>query len=278
VRRLNTLLYLIQSEGFSPDSTARQRVGLLLRLRPVELRVRGAMETAGPTDIGGAAAIDGADHLPFGWSGCPPPGPPLSGLRVPAAALVTASGGCSGLSCLAGSPPLDTDSSLTGAALATVGGVAFDSLRGWASKTIPGGSRLVTPSVTAGRCATGDPDNWGSPLQPSGPCGGYFPVVWVDGDLALNGGQGQGVLLVNGDLSLQGSVEFYGPVLVRGSVHADGTGGRITGGLVVINQTSAPSQIHGNTVVQYSGCALERARMRSARASLLRERGWVNLY
>jgi hypothetical protein len=278
VRRLSTLLFLIRSEGFSPDSTARQQVGLLVRLRPIEVRVRAGLEAVGPTDIAGASAIDGTDNLPFGWSGCPLPGPPLPGLRVSDAGLVATSGGCGGLACVSGSPPVVADPTVTPAALARIGDVEFDSLRGWASKIVPGGTRRPEPSVTAGRCVAGDPNNWGSPLQPLGPCGGYFPVVWVDGDLTISGGQGQGVLLVSGDLTVQGNFEFYGAVIVSGSVQTVGTGGRFTGGLVVINGRLASNRIHGNTVVRYSSCALERARVRSARASLLRERSWVNLY
>lgn len=278
VRRLNTLLFLIQSEGFSPDSTARQRVGLLVRLRPIELAVRGAVETATPTDLGGAAVVDGADHLPFGWTACPPAGAARPGLRVTTTGLVTASGGCAGLGCVSGSPPLQADTAVTTVALGQVAGIPFDSLRAWASKVIPAGSRRIEPLVTAGQCVTSDPNNWGSPLQPSSPCGGYFPVVWVDGDLSINGMQGQGVLLVNGDLDVQGSFEFFGPVLVRGSVRTQGTGGRIMGGLVIIEGGPTPSEIHGNSSVQYSSCAVERARVQSARVSLLRDRSWVNLY
>jgi hypothetical protein len=278
VRRLNTLLFLIRSEGFSPDSTARQQVGLVVRLRPIEVNLRAALETAGPTDIAGAATIDGGDNLPFGWTGCPPLGPPLPGLRVPDAGLVTAAAACGGLACVSGSPRLVADPAATAAALARFGGVAFDSLRGWASKNVPGGTRRIEPSVTAGECVASDPNNWGSPLQPSGPCGGYFPVVWVDGNISISGGQGQGVLLVSGDLVVQGNFEFYGPVIVKGSVRTVGTGGRFTGGLVVIDGGLVPNQVHGNSLVRYSSCALERARMRSAGASLLRERSWVNLY
>jgi hypothetical protein len=67
-------------------------------------------------------------------------------------------------------------------------------------------------------------------------------------------------------------------VIVKGSVRTSGTGGRFTGGLLVIDGGLVPNEVHGNTLVRYSSCALERARTRSARASLLKERSWVNLY
>jgi hypothetical protein len=278
VLRLNPLLFLIRSEGFSPDSTARQRVGLLVRLRPVEVDVRAALETAGRVDLADAAALDGADHAPSDWLGCPPLAAAVPGLRVPEPGMVTTASGCTGLSCVSGAPPLEADTTVTPATLAVFEGVAFDSLRALATKVVPAGSHRIAPTVTGGQCSTSDPDNWGAPLQPSTPCGGYFPIVWADGDLSINGAQGQGVLLVDGDLSLQGSFEFYGAIVVRGSVRSDGTGARITGGMVVIDGGPTPSQIHGNTRIQYSRCALDRARGRSARVSLLKERSWVNLY
>jgi hypothetical protein len=222
--------------------------------------------------------VDGNDKVPFGWSDCPPPGPPLAGVRLPAATLLTTGAGCAGLACIAGSPPVAVDTALAPATLGRFGDVDFDALHAMATKTIAGGARKIEPSTTGGVCTVGDPDNWGSPLQPAGPCGGYFPLVWVDGALSVNGAQGQGVLVVNGDLLIQGNFEFYGPVIVRGRLRTAGTGGRITGGLVAVAQGLAPHELHGNAMVQYSRCALDRALIGSSRASLLRQRSWANLY
>ena len=77
------------------------------------------------------------------------------------------------------------DPALDSAALGGFGGVAFDDLRARATITLPGGTRTVGPSLLGGACNPVDPDNWGSPTDPDGPCGGRFPLVWSDGDLAL---------------------------------------------------------------------------------------------
>ncbi len=50
-----------------------------------------------------------------------------------------------------------------------------------------------------GRCALNSPTNWGAPLDASDPCIAYKPLVTSDGPLIVDGGQGQGVLLVAGD-------------------------------------------------------------------------------
>jgi hypothetical protein len=208
VRRLNDLLFLVRSEGFSRDSTARQQVGMLVRLRPIEINIQAALETQGATKIGGSSFIDGNDQVPAGWTGCPPLEPALPGIRIQNASDVTTAG-CGGLSCVEGDPKFQGDPVINDSTLTTFGDLDFLELRNLASKIVAGGNMGIAPSVTGTTCNTGVASNWGSPLSPTGPCGNYFPIVWSDGDLSINGVQGQGVLIVNGDLSVQGNFEFY---------------------------------------------------------------------
>lgn len=249
VRRLNDQLFLVRSEGFSRDSTARQQVGLLVRLRPIEITLAAALETRGDLELGGSATIDGTDTAPAGWT-CPPAGPPIPRIRI-----------------------ADPDSAVAG-----FGDVAFEDLEALATKVLPGGTMPLSPAVAGAACDRAPAGNWGSPLTPAGPCGNYFPVIWVDGSLTLNGGQGQGILLVDGDLRLQGGVEFYGPVIVRGRISSTGAGGRVVGGVLAANSSLEPNTLLGDTDIRYSSCALSRTLQASARGALLRERSWVNLY
>ncbi|HEX4560306.1 MAG TPA: hypothetical protein VH113_00625 [Gemmatimonadales bacterium] len=55
---------------------------------------------------------------------------------------------------------------------------------------------------------------------PSGPADG---VIHIQGDAELSGGDGSGVLLVDGNLTLKGPVTFTGVVLVRGALVVSGT-------------------------------------------------------
>ena len=277
VRRLNTLMYLVRSEGFSRDSTARQQVGLLVRLRPVEVDITAALKTQGATKIGGSSYIDGTDNMPAGWTGCPGLQPTLPGIQLPDDSLITTSG-CAGLSCVSGNPKVLGDPTITGQSLTTFGDTQFDDLKAMATKIISGGTRKIEPSLTGGSCNYADANNFGSPLLPAGPCGGYFPIVWVEGNLSVNGVQGQGVLVVNGSLDIQGGFEFFGPVIVRNQLSTQGTGGHITGGVIAANVDLDQNSALGNAVISYSSCALEKALQNSAPASLLRERSWVNLY
>lgn len=68
---------------------------------------------------------------------------------------------------------------------------------------------LQPPCDTAGATA------WGAP---TGPCATYAPLVHAPGDLLIEGGYAQGILLVDGDLVLDGGVRFRGVILALGTV------------------------------------------------------------
>ena len=279
VRRLNSLLYLVRSEGFSRDSLSRQQVGMLVRLRPVEIDIAAALTTQGQVRVGGSSRTDGYDNPPAGWTGCPPLQSPLPGILLPDEDDISTSGcGGASLTCVTGSPQVAEDPTINDSTLTTFGDATFDDWRQFATKVITGGTRRIEPSLSGIACNTADPDNWGAPLTPLLACGGYFPIVWVEGDLNINGVQGQGVLLVNGDLDVQGGFEFYGPVLVKGTLNTQGTGGHFNGGVIAANVDLDQNDILGNAVVTYSSCAVARALQNSAPAAPLRSRSWANLY
>jgi hypothetical protein len=277
IRRLNDLLFIARSEGFSGDSTTRQQLGMLLRLRPVELQIAAALETQGNVTVGGSSYTDGNDNLPSGWSDCPPLDSALPGIRLPDSSVISTSG-CGGFSCIDGDPKIEEDTTITDSTLTTYGDATFDDWERLATKFISGGTRKIEPSLSGSDCDKADANNWGSPLNPTGPCGGYFPIVWVDGDLNINGVQGQGVLLVNGNLDVQGGFEFYGPVLVKGTLSTQGTGGHFNGGVIAANVDLDQNSVLGNAVITYSSCALTKALSNSAPASPVRSRSWANLY
>lgn len=277
VRRLNNMLFLVRSEGFSADSMSRQQVGLLIRLRPIEITIAAALQTQGNTKIGGSSFISGYDVAPTGWSNCPALEPPLPGIKMDDSSQISTPG-CSGFSCVDGDPKILEDSTINDSSLTTFGDVTFDELRGMASKIVLGGTMKIQPSIVGGACATGSVTNWGSPLDPTGPCGSYFPIIWSEDDLKINGVQGQGILIVDGNLSVQGNFEFYGPVIVKGTLSTQGTGGHFNGGVTAANVELDQNTVLGNAVVNYSSCAVLRALTASASGALLRERSWINLY
>lgn len=286
VQRLSQMLYLVRSDGFSKDSTARQRVGALMRLKPFQFNINAALKTQGAVKIGGSSFISGIDQSPTGWTGCPALTDTLPGVRMPnPTALSTTgcnpSGDPPNYPCIQGEPTdIQKDTTITDSSLTTVGDIPFDSLKQYATKTMLGGNVQILPVATGGVCDTGVLTNWGEPWAALGvpECRTYFPIIWVEGNLNINKNRGQGVLIVNGDLDVQGSFEFYGPVLVRGTINTQGTGGHFNGGVIAANVNLDQNVVLGDAVINFSSCAVIKAVTASATAGLMRDRSWINLY
>lgn len=271
-RRLNDVLFLIRSEGFSRDSGARQEVGLLARLEPVEVARVAGFVTQGPVAVHDLAHVDGSDRAPPGWTKCGAVQPSVAGIHTDGDSVSTET--CADPACVRGSPPVRADSGVDSTTLSTFGDMGFDDLRVRATVVVSGGTRTVGPSFLGGNCDSLDPDNWGDPTDPGSSCGGWFPVVWSEGDLILAGGAGQGVLIVDGSLTLGGAVTFHGAVIVRGRIATAGMGGTVYGTVVAVNALGVQQDIGGNSLIQFSNCSLDRALLGSAMAGPLRSRGW----
>ena len=280
IRRLNTELFLVRVEGFSQDSTARQQVGVVVRLKPIDVLFNSALKSQGDLKIGGSSMISGNDEAPAGWTGCPALRPSQPAVRMPAADSTDIStSGCGGYSCLAGTPKIQTDNSVNDSTLSHFGDATFADLKSLANKIVPGGNQTAAPTLSGLDCGVNDLWNWGEPFTATAfaTCRSYFPIIWVDGDLQINGNRGQGILLVNGDLKVAGGFEFYGPVIVKGSLTSTGTGGHFNGGVIARNVDLEQLTVLGNATINYSSCALSFALNATANGSQMRERGWINL-
>lgn len=278
VRKLSDMLYLVESEGFSRDDLTRQKVGLLVRLRPLELNLNGALKTQGAIQIGGSSYINGYDSQPDGWSGCGPMHNPLPGIRTSDTSLIEVSGGTVE-DYVNGDPVVTEDTTISDSTLTTFGDQEFADLYQMSNLRLPGGNRKIEPAVTiTNQCDRSVITNWGSPLDPTGPCGSYFPFVYITGNASINGVQGQGVLVVDGDLSVQGNFQFFGPVIVKGMLKTTGTGGHFNGGVLAANVSLEQNTVLGNAVINFSSCALIKALTYTAPGALMKERSWVSVY
>jgi hypothetical protein len=76
------------------------------------------------------------------------------------------------------------------------------------------------PGATVSECGSSG-EKWGDPENPSAPCGGYFPLLFRDGDLEVSGGRGQGILVVTGDFRITGAGRFVGVVLSGGATSVE---------------------------------------------------------
>jgi hypothetical protein len=93
----------------------------------------------------------------------------------------------------------------------------------------------------------------------------------------LEGGRGQGVLLVDGDLDITGDFEFDGLIVARGSVRLSGGPIRISGAIVA-GTSDGKNTVGGAAAIRYSSCALTRALSAAAFVEPLGQRSWVQVY
>ncbi len=102
--------------------------------------------------------------------------------------------------------------------------------------------------------------NWGAPEVPGHPCFEHLPIIYSMLDLRIAaGGKGQGVLLVEGDLEIDNGFEFYGLVVVRGSLSVGGVGTRMYGAVIVLDAAREGNEVTSGARIDLSSCPLTRA-------------------
>jgi type II secretory pathway pseudopilin PulG len=282
VTRVNSELFFVDITGKDRVSAAKQRVGIMVKLRRLTFDANAAVTTRGPGKIGGSTEINGNDTNP--WTSCPAAGPPKPGIRHPNTSQLNFIGGCSDESCVTGSSPeVYNDPTVNDNTFFSYGDFDWAQLSTMANHVLTGATwNGIGPTTTGSPviCNVGYNKNWGEPRESGSPvtqCQSYFPTIYFNGNTKINGGIGQGIIMVNGDLEITGGFEYYGIVLVRGSLKSTGTGGHVTGGILAANVDLEQEDILGNAVFTYSSCALSKVQNGGAAGAQMRSRGWVQL-
>jgi hypothetical protein len=283
VTRLTDNLFLVKSIGIRTDAAgstvATRSLGQLIRLVQAEISVKAGLTALGDVKVTGGAEVTGIDAVPPLWSSqnvlCPDTAS-KTGVRYNNGALTT-----SGQGTVYGAPDSRLDSTLNTSQMKS----DFDKLKLLATLTLSNGNPAATgPAYTGNpqRCDKGVETNWGEPVLKTDPCFNYFPIIYRNGDLKLQGGRGQGILLVEGDLTATGGVVFYGPVYVTGTLSTSGNSGqgaKFFGGVIAGNVALDDlTKLAGGALVSYSSCAIKRALQGSANPTALAERSWAQLY
>jgi len=181
-----------------------------------------------------------------------------------------------------GSPPISEDPTIDPLDFTDFGGTTYDDLTASADVSFAGSQTFrrdeISPVVVAGMCAAGIPTNWGSPLDPLGPCGNHFPMVHVAGDLRLTEGQGQGILLVDGNLTVGDGFTFMGLAIVMGRVTVSGDGS-ILGAVLARGgpDGNGRSEIRDEGKILYSSCAVQQAQTQLSGVSTVPWRSWFEV-
>lgn len=282
ISRLNGPFFWAVSEattrGNSVQYGSRRRYGSLLRLNTPGINYLGAVTAAGNVRVSGNVTLNGNDAAPTGWTGCPLLSN-MPGAVITPTATVTINGSVS----VTGTP-----ASMTSTAAADTntyfnyGGSTYTSLAALANITLAGGTyNGMAPVVANGVCQKTPNTNWGDPIRhtPAAACEGYFPIIHATGSLTLTNGTGQGILLVDGDLTKAGNFTFYGLIIARGTVRATGSNNGVTGAVMAAAVDLGDAvTLTGSTTVQYSSCAVMSALSATSYPAPVKRRAWVNLY
>jgi hypothetical protein len=288
VYKLSNMVYMIDLTAWDSANTktrgagARQRLVTLTRVVPLTMPTSAALTIADQVVFGGGNSIvAGRDSAPAGWSTgslCPPPGAAVTGVRAKAAGDILGSAGQ-----YTGNPNALITPGLDSTAYTRFGNVSYDQLAASATFALNAGSYAPGPLVNATVCVTTTNTNWGDGLNPSAPCGRFFPIVHLVGaatsTTTLSSGQGQGMLLVDGNLVVSGTWTYFGIVIVKGTFSTTGVGAPKVFGTVLAKRVDFSSTSAGNAaaVIDYSSCAITRVMNATSKASPMRSRGYVRV-
>ncbi len=292
VTRLSRTAYWVSARGRSPATgvalPVESRIGALYTLNIPEPRLAATVSVRDSLSITGSAHVDGNDTSPPAWSPiCGTLDPPIAAVAAPDTTKVC-DGPCGSVpSRLTGAPPKQADSLAGSAAsLNLLGAVTWTSLTAHASYVLTAPAVVTpTPRLTSGpgpaQCDTAAADNWGDPSRAT-PCINHFVIIHALGDLVIDGGAGQGIILGEGDVELRNGAQFFGLVLTRDDVIAAIGNNRVWGAVVAGDvRRSGPGDltaIAGDAQIVYSSCALETALLGTAPLRREAKRSWARLY
>jgi hypothetical protein len=284
INRLTENVFLVRSLAARTDASggqlASRSIGQLIRLMQADVDINAGLTALGDVTITGGAEVTGIDGVPPTWVDpsltCPPLGD-VTGVSYNDGTLTISGSGAIG-----GVPDSALDATLNKDDMKET----FDKLKALATLIVTNPNPPdMAPAYTATvppRCDTDVETNWGEPMVPADPCFDYFPIIYHYGNLKLQGGRGQGILLVEGNLTASGGMVFFGPVIVTGTLETTGNSGqgaKFYGGVIAGNVALDDlSKLAGGALVSYSSCAIHRALQNSALIGTLAERSWVQLY
>ena len=276
-----------QTRGNSLQYGARRRFGQLFRLNTPSVNFLGAVTASGNVKVSGNVTLNGNDANPTGWA-CTNALTNMPGAVITPTATTTIKGSV----IVTGNPPSTTSAAAGDTNTyfkygSTPDSPTYASLAAIANITLPGGTyNGMTPNVVGGVLGVGgvctpSDMNWGDAVRhiPATACENYFPIIHFTGDATLTNGSGQGILLVDGDLTEAGNFTFIGVVIVRGTVRASGNSNAVTGvTMAAAVDLGDAVTLAGSAKVQYSSCAVQQALASSSNLKSVRGRAWVNLY
>jgi hypothetical protein len=311
VTRLNDNSFWVVSTGSanvgSDQLQSVRRTNMLVRIAYPSMKVKGAITSNGNVTVSGSSAVTGFDMDPTGWSnecGSVPDAGSLAGVVVASKTSfsgdTTTTNDTTSKTGVTGSPRVMVDNATVTDSNTYVryGSETWNSLSANADIKLTDYFPHPQPALTADgtKCDTQSQYNWGEPFHDSTTvnntvpkCVPYFPIIYSDTTLhvAANS-RGQGILMVAGDLILEGNFDWDGLIITKDDLLA-GTGSvNINGALLVRNanldkcrngdKDCNGTTMTGNFTMHYSKCAIENALRASAILIPVRKRAWAQLF
>ena len=164
-------------------------------------------------------------------------------------------------------------------------GASWDALTEHAEIRLPADAhRSPRPEIDASGCVD-NLTNWGEPLRDmtASPCERRRRVIYAAGDLTLDGGRGQGVLLVEGRLRLAGPFLWSGVVIARAGIEtlSDGVdlaGVVLSGATNAAHAGDAPVALRHAATIRLAWCDAQHGMTSTLQAQVVRERAWAELF
>ena len=213
VRRLANNLFLVTVLGKRTNAAgtviAQQSLAQLIRLNAAEINVSAGLTALGNVDVKGGAEVSGLDDVPPAWKN-QNPAVACPGLQDQAGVRYNNGSVTYKGQAVTGQPPTVNDLTLTPSSMQST----FNQLKSLATLIITDGNPpAMQPAYTGNpqKCNASVETNWGEPTVRNDVCFDYFPIIYRNGDLKLQGGRGQGILLVEGDLTTHGRRDLLRP-------------------------------------------------------------------
>jgi hypothetical protein len=275
ITRANDYTYWIVSEGAAGMNTpleTRRRTSSVLRLAYPAIKYGGALTLAGGGTIKGSSQVYGTNANPSGWDCADYPGRDTTAVAYGPTATLTVQKSSNAI----GTPATYADPNAgTDGTYVKYGDESWNTLVANADIKLSGDPGTVLPVLTAtGKCNTS--------LKTTAvtACQSYMPIIYVSTDVHLSQGRGQGILLVDGSLYVNGSFDWYGLIIVRDQFTKSNGSANIFGAAMARNASisATTNDILGNVTFQYSKCAIESALHGSARLVPAKKRAWAEMW
>lgn len=272
--RTGTTTWWAVSEGTAGGTVAsrmaRRTIGAAFRLDLPPGPVEAALAVGDSARVSGTGVVSGADSVEL-LAACGLSAAPVAGVASPDTTR-TCDGAC-GVSGprITGAPGLLADSGAAARVAALRSTLVPDLV-------LPAGA-VVTPGplMAGAACDTTLPSNWGEPGG-SGPCAHRLPVIRALGDITMRGGRGQGILVADGDVVLEGGAVFAGIIVAQDDIVTGPGGGRVLGAALAADVRAGAGDhtyIGDGGSVRRSSCRARRARLGNASPVRVLQRWWV---